>query len=138
MPRYFPPGHRWNRVQDGVLIGRSEASIGLLESTLLVAAAAVVDLTFSDDVRQRLDQAQRGVAIADIARLAQEVDSYIIENGKLPASLKNVTEGGEAPVDPWGKPYAHRVKGSFEYVIWSFGPNGTNQKGKGDDVTRPN
>ncbi|MEM9803566.1 MAG: type II secretion system protein GspG [Planctomycetota bacterium] len=97
-----------------------------------------MDLNFSDDVGQRFGDAQLGVASADIARLAQEVDSYIIGNGKPPASLENVTEGGEAPLDPWSHPYAYRVKGSFEYVIWSYGPNGTNEKGKGDDVTRPN
>lgn len=102
-----------------------------------MSAAAIAGLAVSDSDGQRFGDAQLGVAQADIARIGQGVDSYIFGNGKLPASLKNVTEGGEAPLDPWGHPYAYRAEGSFEYVIWSFGPNGVDEKGDGDDVTRP-
>ncbi|MFC2149274.1 type II secretion system protein GspG [Candidatus Auribacterota bacterium] len=41
------------------------------------------------------------------------------------------------PIDPWGKPYMYIYPGthnSFRYDIYSFGPDGTDDSGAGDDI----
>jgi hypothetical protein len=85
----------------------------------------------------------------DLADVTASITVYIITNNKPPASLdeltkptpdypKGYTQGQPIPVDPWGHAYAYTTDGKDNYKIWSFGPNGVDDHGTGDDVVPSN
>ncbi len=82
---------------------------------------------------------------ADLADFSQAITVYMIEYGKPPASLAELTqpkpeypqgflEGAVLKNDPWGRAYAYSTDGAEKYTIWSFGANGVDDKGAGDDI----
>ncbi|MDF1797832.1 MAG: type II secretion system protein GspG [Planctomycetota bacterium] len=71
---------------------------------------------------------------------------YNLENGDYPAKLEDLVsstssypEGylnmSEVPVDGWGRSFYYERVSASEYHIRSFGPNGTDDGGAGDDLT---
>ncbi len=65
-------------------------------------------------------------------------------NGGVPSSLDQLLAPSDAypdgclgkssiPSDPWGNVYTYKTTASG-YVLWSFGPNGTDESGMGDDI----
>lgn len=96
----------------------------------------------AEEVRP-LEPADR--ARADLAEFSQAITVYMIEYGKPPASLAELTQpkpeypqgfldGAVLKNDPWGHAYAFSSDGAESYTIWSFGPNGVDDKGAGDDI----
>ncbi len=86
------------------------------------------------------DQARR-----DLAEVNTAITVYMIEYGKPPAQLaelvdpkpeypKGLLNGAPLPTDPWGHGYAYKTDGKESYTVWSFGPNGIDDSGAGDDV----
>lgn len=80
----------------------------------------------------------------DLANLKAGVTIYKLQNGALPDSLSQLLEPSEAyphgclgaselPSDPWGHGYSYKKAGSG-YVLWSFGANGQDDGGAGDDI----
>lgn len=81
----------------------------------------------------------------DLADISASITVYIITNNKPPASLdeltkpapdypKGYTQGQPIPKDPWGHDYAYTTDGKENYKLWSFGPNGVDDHGAGDDI----
>ncbi len=81
----------------------------------------------------------------DLADFSQAITVYMIEYGKPPASLVELTQpkpsypegflsGAVLKNDPWGRAYAYSTDGAEHYTVWSFGPNGVDDKGAGDDI----
>jgi type II secretory pathway pseudopilin PulG len=85
----------------------------------------------------------------DLADVGASITVYIITNNKPPAALdeltkpapdypKGYTQGQPLPTDPWGHAYAYSTDGKDNYKLWSFGPNGVDDNGVGDDIVAGN
>lgn len=88
-----------------------------------------------------------GQVDADFARFGTAITVYMIEYGAPPAALDELVkakpdypdgflDSKALPVDPWGHGYAYSTDGKEHYTIWSFGPNGVDDKGVGDDIVQ--
>ncbi len=70
----------------------------------------------------------------DMACTALAVERHRLANGRLPGRLEELVPSflDRVPMDPWndGKPLSYRVKENGEFVVYSFGRNGTDQKGE--------
>jgi hypothetical protein len=84
---------------------------------------------------------------SDFSNLTTAITVYMIEYGTPPATLGELAKpkpeypsgflnGASLPNDPWGHAYAYSTDGKEHYTIWSFGPNGVDDKGAGDDVVQ--
>ncbi|RME85597.1 MAG: hypothetical protein D6785_04205 [Planctomycetota bacterium] len=72
-------------------------------------------------------------AFHDLEGLAKQVpdivDHYVQKNSAFPLTLSlSMTQ------DPWGKPYYLRNLHNERFLLYSFGPNGVDEKGKQDDI----
>ena len=93
-------------------------------------------------------------APAQIRRVMEDFDLlssglviYKVETGAYPDSLETLLKPTKdypngflpdrkaLPKDPWGRPYRYRRTASG-YRLWSLGPNGKDEGGKGDDILR--
>jgi hypothetical protein len=104
----------------------------------------------------KMVRAQRAAAETEVHAVAVALERYGRERGRLPdesvalaQSLGEARVGSERPyysvdarrvkdgriLDPWGRPYVYKrtVDGA---LVYSFGPNGRDEEGEGDDVTR--
>ncbi|MBU0753611.1 MAG: type II secretion system protein GspG, partial [Planctomycetes bacterium] len=85
----------------------------------------------------------------DLAALSNGCFVYKIEYNKYPQSLEELLKPTEdwpngffsaenLPVDPWGNGYQYKnLEGTDKnYIIWSLGPNGVDEGGKGDDIVK--
>jgi general secretion pathway protein G len=83
-------------------------------------------------------------AKADICAIADAVNSYALEKGRLPDTLESLIlpdEHGwrfldceDMPVDPWGRPYGYQppAPGTAVFRVFSLGADGQ-PGGEGDD-----
>jgi hypothetical protein len=74
------------------------------------------------------DEAEMDAQLAAIQgeMLVDAVSFYRLENGRLPASLRDVVDAGlmgELPEDPWGGAYRLRSVGDRAFVVESAGPD---------------
>lgn len=111
---------------------QAEKSTTPVERTHKTAKGA----TDSDPVKQ---------ARHDLADISASITVYIITNMKPPEALEDLTKpaadypkgytnGQPIPKDPWGHAYAYTTDGKDNYKLWSFGPNGVDDHGEGDDI----
>ena len=80
--------------------------------------------------------ARKAKAAAQIEKLANLIQACLQENGALPLSLNEVTNrlppgfrfdaGTGEPLDPWDHPYAYRTNSAYSFILFSYGPDGTN------------
>jgi general secretion pathway protein G len=97
-------------------------------------------------------------ARAELADLMNELEIYKSDEGSYPAdwaefgswytddkyagTAYTITDGeANDPVDPWGTDYSYTFDptvSEFIYLIGSYGPDGTNNNGDGDDITNRN
>ncbi|MGE4357228.1 MAG: type II secretion system major pseudopilin GspG [Candidatus Omnitrophota bacterium] len=111
----------------------------------------------------RSEEARKAAARADIqGSIATALDMFEMDVGSYPNTLaelcksdslsdakkrrwkgpylkKCTEEGGEVVIrDPWGNPYEYEPPNAQEgrniYHLWSWGPNGENDEGEGDDI----
>lgn len=82
----------------------------------------------------------------DISQLRAGVTVYKISVGSAPESLDDLVKPlpdypngclgqAELPRDPWGNAYNYSVDGR-RWNVWSSGPNGIDEGGEGDDISR--
>ena len=105
-----------------------------------------------------VNKAKNKEAITDITIIAMEIDEYVLENGKHPNSLAELS--GIDLLDPWGNPYQYlnfeNVKGKGKmrkdrfmvpintyYDLYSMGEDGRSStpltaKHSRDDIIRAN
>ncbi len=80
----------------------------------------------------------------DLSNLKAGVTIFKLQNSRLPDALEDLLQPTEAypngclgpggiPSDPWGNAYQYKRTDSG-YVLWSFGPNGADEGGEGDDI----
>ncbi len=93
----------------------------------------------------KTDQAKRAAAQADIeVNIASGLDLYEVDNGSFPDNLEILLEKKDRkgpylkkrPIDPWGHPYKYVHPGVHgDYDLYSFGKDGVDNNGEGDDLT---
>ena len=89
--------------------------IELLIILAVVATLATIALLFYRDVTE---QAKIARAVADIATISGQIDTFEMMNERLPNDLAEI--GRAALKDPWGNPY--------QYLDYSAGPAGDIRK----------
>jgi hypothetical protein len=125
------------------------AAVGGLVAYQKSQSATAERRTAARTVKRKVEGDAKTRADADLADLGASITLYIIENNKPPATLDDLTKptpdrakgylrGEPLPVDPWGHAYAYTTDGKEDYTLWSFGPNGVDDKGAGDDIVRRN
>ena len=143
--------------QGGLKVSRSVSQFQLTDFVPLALAAGVIYAGTQDPrlapaaVEPTInpeDQAQ-----TDLRELKASITVYKISSGSYPETLADLVvplgtdfpQGayphGELPVDPWGNGYSfamemHPKKKRLMPKLWSFGPNGIDEAGAGDDVLK--
>lgn len=124
------------------------AGVGVMSGQRrMTAAEAMHEPEGVEVTAEPMDPAAK--ARSHLGDLEGAITVYMIEYGKPPTSLAVLVKPTEQwpegflasstlPVDPWGRDYAYSTDGEARYTIWSFGPNGVDDKGAGDDVVLRN
>ena len=137
------------RLQTGLTLIELAIALGLV--AVLVALALPMYAGWQE--RIKVKQAQD-----DIIAVSMVIDTFLQDNGKLPASLADVGRGGLK--DPWGRAYQYldltTLKGkgaarkdhslvplNTDYDLYSMGPDGKSSppltaKASRDDILRAN
>lgn len=108
-------------------------------------ATAVIGSIVQGFVLESLGSAKLGKAKADVMMLNSACTQYAINNGgRYPKSLEDLVApdkngrrfiaGETLPPDPWGNAYRMKESRKSGLSIWSCGPDGKDNKGKGDDI----
>ena len=123
----------------------SKKGFTLVELMLVVIIIGTLIAMVMPRLAGRTEEAKRTAARADIeANLASALDLYEIDHGSYPESLDALMEKKDGkgpyikkkPIDPWGNPYKYAAPGAHgDYDLSSFGKDGVDNSGEGDDVT---
>ena len=117
--------------KQGVLPNMDAVPFEATERMRIYSPLTAMDLSYIDRV---YESEWRIRTQLDIARTALAVERCRLANGRLPERLEALVpaflEG--VPTDPWngGKPLSYRLKENGEFVVYSFGLNGTDEKGE--------
>ena len=132
-------------------INRSKSQFTGSDFMPLIAVAAVFGIGVAAEMPMEGEVAEpeispEEIARADIAGLRASLTVYKISERSYPDALHDLLRSlpdypngcyphAELPSDPWGGDYLYRIDGR-KAVVWSAGPNGIDEDGEGDDVTR--
>ena len=126
-------------------MGKSKKGFTLVELMLVVIIIGTLVAMVMPRLAGRTEQAKRAAAKADIeANISSALDLYEIDNGTYPENLDVLLEKKEghgpylkkSAIDPWGHPYKYVYPGAHgDYDLYSFGKDGIDNNGEGDDVT---
>lgn len=88
----------------------------------------------ADQARHDLSTIQSGIVIYKLEyhSLPKSLDDLLIKNANYPDGCLGMPE---LPMDPWGHGYRYKVQDDG-YMVWSFGPNGADDQGEGDDIVK--
>jgi general secretion pathway protein G len=75
----------------------------LLELLIAVAILGLITAMALPSYREYVDRTNNGLAIADIGRIDQAFELYLVDTNSLPPNLAAVGLGGL--LDPWDNPY---------------------------------
>lgn len=99
-------------------------------------------------------EAEVRATLADLARIRGAVETHRASVGALPTDGRglgvaarlyapSVPQRGGLPVDAWGHPFryapgaeAESPEGAPDFALYSFGPDGRDDGGRGDDLGR--
>jgi hypothetical protein len=95
---------------------------------LIAAFLLVLSLIFRNHT-----ESQRHTCQALLLQIEWMVVQHRADHG-LPADLGELSKEGHQPLDPWGRRFVYRVSADRKYQLYSLGPNGVDENGKGDDV----
>ena len=121
----------------------------LLELMVVLLILALIASIAAPQVTKHLRKAKLETAKIQIDALGAAVDSFHVDNGRLPTNEEALKALIERPaglgtwdgpyikkkdslIDPWGEPYKYRVPGrNGEYDVYSFGSD-KKEGGEGD------
>jgi hypothetical protein len=143
---YGPFGPEVGKIVLALLAGAGAAIFHFTEAEMFEAPPSAIEIETSYE-EEAVDLALQ--AKKDMGSLAGACTVYNIEHGNFPESLDKLLEPTdgypdgfyppkELPADPWGNPYNYVrfTEGQHRYMIWSCGPDGVDDKGKGDDIVK--
>ncbi|HAM41448.1 MAG TPA: type II secretion system protein GspG [Candidatus Omnitrophica bacterium] len=126
----------------------------LVEIMLVVIIIGVLAGMVLPRFAGRTEQAKMARARVDVAAIGTALDLHELDLGSYPKKLEELVLASAPsgvdesvwhgpylkkglPKDPWGRDYQYECLGEpcADYKLFSIGPNGTNDGGKGDDVT---
>ncbi len=121
------------------------AGFTLLEMLAVIVLLGIVATIVARSVSGSVTKADYKAGKLQVAKLAQDIDAYTLDNGSPPKALADLlTKPGDAPSwngpyakagdlkDPWGHPFGYVVPGQHgEYDIVFYGRDG---KPGGDGV----
>ena len=124
--------------------GTSTAGFSLAELMVVIVIIGLLATVVVPNVVSKLSTASIAKAKADITTLDSAVESFQVNNaGRLPESFDILVEKDEGntsylkqttvPKDPWGNEYIFEPEGSGDYLIWTYGADGT-QGGEGKNL----
>jgi len=132
------------------MIKRADRSgFTLIELMLVVIIIGILVSMVAPRLAGRTKQAKEAAAKADIeAHISLALDLYEMDNGVYPSDLKLLRESSDTdtwkgpylkkePKDPWGNTYKYETPGKNnkqDYDLYSYGPNGGDDGGGGDDI----
>jgi len=150
--KYGPFGPEFGRVIVGTLVAGVAAGVYYATAKKFEAAEdKIIKAEYKHGEVKPLDEGVPPDAQArkDLGALTGACFVYKVEHGRYPDSLNDLlipTEGypngfyppKELPLDPWGGSYHYKKfsGGDHKYMIWSCGPNGVDDGGKGDDIAK--
>jgi general secretion pathway protein G len=124
----------------------------LIELLLVLVILAVLAAVVVPKLTGRVDMARRNSTIATISNLKTAIDTFEVDNGRLPTEQEGLLvlmvnpggdlqnswagpyiQGGRLPMDGWGHDFTYTNPDKFTYDIISPGKNGV--PGDDDDVT---
>ncbi|MCC7011713.1 MAG: type II secretion system protein GspG [Planctomycetes bacterium] len=156
--RFFKPTLLWGRAIDGAYHVHWEASFGPETWTGLVALGAAGVSAFRTNLEDARTEAVEPDATRsaelDATRAALELLSsrlavFKIDQGHFPPTLDTLSkptasypdgflDGLPVPLDGWSRAFAFERGADGEtYRLWSFGSDGVDARGAGDDVIAP-
>lgn len=114
-----------------VLGGMLVASVATGESI----EAPPVELDPAERVQRDLAEIKAGMTVYKLAenRYPDSIADLIKPLADFPEGCLN---RDSVPVDPWGNAYSFRLNEKGKPVVWSFGPNGVDDSGSGDDIVK--
>lgn len=143
---YGPFGPEIGKVMLALLAGAGAAIFHFTEAEMFDEPPSAIEIESAHE-EDPVDLALQ--AKKDMGSLAGACTVYNIEHGNFPESLDKLLEPTDGypdgfyppkklPVDPWGNPYKYVrfTEGQHRYMIWSCGPDGVDDKGKGDDIVK--
>jgi len=118
-----------------------------------IGIAAIVFVSASLLFSPRRDPSHINIAKSQASMLDDAVNMYVIDVGICPTTVEGLNALEVAPkgatgwkgpylqnsrihLDPWNRPFNYQASGN-QYRVWSSGPNGTNEQGRGDDIAAP-
>ena len=143
---------------------RQHAGFTLLEVTIIVVILGLLAGIVAPQVIGILDKAQVGTAESQISSIANAIDTFYKDIGRLPTTDEGLRALWEKPAeegpgmenypangylrtplgkDPWGNPYVYEPgeqdleTRKITFTIRSFGPNREDEQGEGDDIIYP-
>jgi general secretion pathway protein G len=118
------------------------SGFSLIEILVVLAVIGVLISFVAPMVIDRPDQARAVKLRADFETIQSALMLYRLDTGQYPTDAEGLTVlvNGEpkylasSPIDPWGGEYQYRMSQSGSITIFSFGPDGGNNGGSGDDI----
>ena len=112
------------------------AAFSLVELMVVVVIIGLLATLVVPNVIDRLKMAKEKIALGQIAILKEALDSYLLDHGNYPRSLKLLVVADEGtpryldkkhvPLDPWGNAYRYAPPEdtSGELILCSLGSDG--------------
>jgi general secretion pathway protein G len=115
---------------------RGNKGFSLIELMVVIAIIAMLATAVGVSMFSAVDDANKAAAQAQISNFKTALVGYKIAFKKLPStseglnalvnnSKKNFLDSDEVPLDPWGNPYVYTLEGGNNFVIVSYGADGT-------------
>jgi general secretion pathway protein G len=133
---------------------RGEGGFTLIELLVVLAILGLLVALVTPQMLKYLGRAKTDAARIDLHNIEAALDLYRLDMSRYPTQQEGLTalvapppgtstwngpylKQRQAPLDPWGQPYAYRIPGEHgEYDLYSLGadnaPGGT---GENQDVT---
>ncbi|MFO0903633.1 MAG: type II secretion system major pseudopilin GspG [Pirellulales bacterium] len=133
-------------------VRRRRGGFTLMEVLLVLVILVILGSIVGVSINASRKKALRNAADVQLKTLKGPLENFNLDIGSYPstqqglqalraapADLANPAKwdgpylGADVPNDPWNNPYQYEGVGT-QFRIWSFGPNGVDEQGAGDDI----
>jgi general secretion pathway protein G len=143
-------GGEYMTEEGALLVGRSLQQFQLGDFMPLFLTTGILVATHARgagaSAAPRVVDEKERVAL-DLAQLSAGITIYKLSEGKYPSALDDLVkpladypdgclQSATLPADPWGHAYLYKLNEKGKPFLWSMGPDGVDQQGGGDDITR--